>query len=141
MLPGQLRAEGVMATDIGAVIAALRVALEEAQRSDAAHWSTDAANRWIGLLPGSWKGRWKSLMLRGDVTSHLVHRHQFIGHVRATLAFLEASRAQLPASPKWWSMRRRGDGVQATAKAEPQGAPSTRPVNLLRIRKPMPGLH
>jgi hypothetical protein len=36
-------------------------------------------------------------------------------------------------------MRRRGN-AQTVAKAEPQAA-STRPVNLLRIRKPMPGLH
>jgi hypothetical protein len=129
-----------MAADIGAVIAALRVSLEEAQRSDAAFWSTDAANRWIRLLPGSWKGRWKSLMLRGDASGH-VNRHEFVGHVRATLAFLEASRARVPAMPKWWPIRRRSDAVQATVNGETQGAPSTRPVNLLRIRKPMPGLH
>jgi hypothetical protein len=36
-------------------------------------------------------------------------------------------------------MRRRGN-AQAATKTEAQSA-STRPVNLLRIRKPMPGLH
>jgi hypothetical protein len=139
MLAGQLRAEGVMAADIGAVIAALRVALEEAQRTDTIYWNTDAANRWIRLLPGSWKGQWKSLKLRGDASGRVL-RDQFIGHVRATLAFLEASR-EIPAAPKWWPIRRRSDAEQSTAKIEPQGTPSSRPVNLLRIRKPAPGLH
>jgi hypothetical protein len=135
---GQLRAEGVMAADVETVIAALRVALDEAQNSDEVNWRVLAANRWVGQLPGSWKGRWKSLMLQGDIIGN-VNRHQFIGHVRAVLAFLEASRAHSPALPKWWPMRRRGN-AQAAAKTEPQPA-SARPVNLLRIRKPMPGLH
>jgi len=77
-------------------------------------------------------------MLRGDVVGN-VNRHQFIGHVRAVVAFLEVSRSKSPTLPKWWPIRRRGN-AQAVAKTEPQAA-SARPVNLLRIRKPMPGLH
>jgi hypothetical protein len=135
---GQLRAEGVMAADVEAVIAALRVALDEAQNSDDTYWKSEAANRWIGQLPGAWSGRWRRLKLHADASGD-VYREAFVGHVRAALAFLEASRAQIAPSRKWWPMRRRGN-AQAVAKAEPQ-APSTRPVNLLRIRKPMPGLH
>jgi hypothetical protein len=137
---GQLRAEGVMAADVEAVIAALRVALDEAQNSDEVNWRVLAANRWVGQLPGLWKGRWKSLMLQGDFIGN-VNRHQFIGHVRAVLAYLEASRAQIAPSRKWWPMRRRSGATQAAAKSDSQGGTSARPVNLLRIRKPMPGLH
>ena len=127
-----------MAADVEAVIAALRVALDEAQNSDDTYWKSEAANRWIGQLPGAWSGRWRRLKLHADASGD-VYREAFVGHVRAALAFLEASRAQIAPSRKWWPMRRRGN-AQAVAKAEPQ-APSTRPVNLLRIRKPMPGLH
>ena len=127
-----------MAADVEAVIAALRVALDEAQNSDATYWKSEAANRWIGQLPGAWSGRWRRLKLHADASGD-VYREAFVGHVRAALAFLEASRAQIAPSRKWWPMLRRGN-AQAVTKAEPQ-APSTRPVNLLRIRKPMPGLH
>ena len=127
-----------MAADVEAVIAALRVALDEAQNSDDTYWKSEAANRWIGQLPGAWSGRWRRLKLHADASGD-VYREAFVGHVRAALAFLEASRAQIAPSRKWWPMRRRGN-AQAVTKAEPQ-APSTRPVNLLRIRKPMPGLH
>ncbi len=127
-----------MAADVEAVIAALRVALDEAQKSDEPNWNVDAANRWVGELPGAWSGRWRNLVLQGDDFGN-ADRDEFVGHVRATLAFLEASRAQIPPSRKWWPMRRRGT-TQAVAKAEPQAAPA-RPVNLLRVRKPMPGLH
>ena len=127
-----------MAADVEAVIAALRVALDEAQNSDDTYWKVEAANRWVGELPGAWKGRWRKLKLRGDGSGD-IFRELFVGHVRATLAFLEANRAEIPSPGKWWPARRRGN-AQTAAKAEPQTA-STRPVNLLRIRKPMPGLH
>jgi hypothetical protein len=135
-----LRAEGVMAADVEAVIAALRVALDEAQNSDATYWKSEAANRWIGQLPGAWTGRWRKLKLDADASGH-VHREAFVGHVRAALAFLDASRTQIAPSRKWWPMRRRGGATQTAAKSDPQAGPSARPVNLLRIRKPMPGLH
>jgi hypothetical protein len=128
-----------MATDVEAVIAALRVALDEAQKSDETFWRSEAANRWIGQLPGAWTGRWRKLKLHADGSGD-VFREEFVGHVRAALAFLETSRALVPPSRKWWSMRRRSGAAQTVAKTEPQSA-TTRPVNLLRIRKPMPGLH
>ena len=40
------------------LIAALRAALEEAQKSSDAFWKVKAANRWINQLPGAWLGRW-----------------------------------------------------------------------------------
>ena len=129
-----------MAADVEAVIAALRVALDEAQNSDDTYWKVEAANRWVGELPGTWKGRWRKLKLRGDGSGD-IFRELFVGHVRATLAFLEANRAEIHSPRTWWPMRRRNSATQAVAKSEPQAAPSARPVNLLRIRKPMPGLH
>jgi hypothetical protein len=137
---GQLRAEGVVAADVEAVIAALRVALDEAQKSDETFWKSQAANRWIGQLPGAWSGRWRRLKLHADGSGE-ISREEFVGHVRAALAFLEASRTQIAPSRKWWPMRRRGGATQTAAKSDPQGGTSARPVNLLRIRKPMPGLH
>ncbi|KAB2943892.1 MAG: hypothetical protein K8F92_19580 [Hyphomicrobium sp.] len=135
-------AEGVMAANVEAVIAALRVALEEAQKSEERFWKVEAANRWIAQLPGSWTGRWRKLVLGGN-SSGDVSREEFVAHVRAVLAFLDANRAQIPASRKWWSPRRRSPAaqpsVQATA-APPSHSPA-RPVNLLRVRKPMPGVH
>jgi hypothetical protein len=128
-----------MAADVEAVIAALRVALDEAENSDDTYWKVEAANRWVDELPGAWKGRWRKLKLRGGGSGD-IFRELFVGHVRATLAFLEANRAEIPSSSRrWWPMRRRGN-AQAAAKTEPPAAPA-RPVNLLRIRKPMPGLH
>ncbi len=130
-----------MAADVDAVIAALRVALEEAQKSDELDWDVEAANRWISQLPGAWSGRWSKLLLAGDADGE-VPRETFGGHVRAVLAFLEANRAQLPPSRKWWSRRRRSAPAQASAQAATT-TPShaARPVNLLRVRKPMPGVH
>jgi len=60
-----------MAADVEAVIAALRVALDEAESSDEVNWRVLAANRWVRQLPGSWKGRWKSLMLQGDFNGNV----------------------------------------------------------------------
>lgn len=130
-----------MAADVDAVIAALRVVLEEAQRSKADSHSVETANRWIGHLPGAWTGRWRKLILKGGATGD-VRRDELISHVRAVLAFLEANRLQIPAPRKWWLLRRRTPAAQVapTAPAATPKAPS-RPVNLLRVRKPMPGVH
>ena len=128
-----------MAADIDAVIAALRVALDEAQRSDEDFWQVSAVNRWIDQLPGIWMGRWRDLKLAGDTVGE-VDRAQFIGHVRAVAAFLEASRTPTPRVRKWWSLRRRNSAAQPATQPAATPAPA-RPINLLRVRKPMPGLH
>lgn len=131
-----------MAADIDAVIAALQVALEEAQKSEASHCKVEAVNRWITLLPGAWTGRWRNLVLAGDAESE-APRDEFIGHVRAVLAFLDANRARIGARRKWWPAYRRGTGGQVAAQSARVTAstPAPRPVNLLRVRKPMPGVH
>lgn len=130
-----------MAADVEAVIAALRVALEEAQKSDEDFWKVEAANRWIGQLPGAWSGRWRKLILSGDSTGD-THREKFVGHVRAVLAFLEANRAQIPPSRKWWSPRRRNTPTPTAGQGTATPArPLAKPINLLRVRKPMPGVH
>jgi len=128
-----------MAADVDAVIAALRVVLEEAQQSEEAFWKVEAANRWVSQLPGSWSGRWRKLVLKGDVAGD-ARRDELIAHVRAVLAFLEANRLQIPARRKWWSRKR--NSAPQPAAAAPKAAPrQARPPNLLRVRKPMPGVH
>jgi hypothetical protein len=130
-----------MAADVEAVVAALRVALDEAQNSDELYWKVEASNRWLGQLPGAWTGRWRKLILGGDSAGETL-RENFVGHVRAVIAFLETNRAQAPAKRRWWSPRRRSTSIQAAAQAvaTPVRAPA-KPINLLRVRKPMPGLH
>lgn len=130
-----------MAADIEAVVAALRVALDEAQKSEDSFWEVSSVNRWIDMLPGTWMGRWRDLKLKGDSTGE-ADREQFVGHVRAVIAFLEASRTPAPRSRKWWSLRRRATTGQAItqAAATPARTPA-KPINLLRVRKPMPGIH
>ena len=95
-----------MAAEIEAVIAALRVALDEAQKSDEPFWQVAAVNRWVDQLPGAWMGRWRDLKLAGDSAGD-ADREQFVGHVRAVVAFLEARRTRTPQARKWWSLRRR----------------------------------
>ncbi|MFA5899366.1 MAG: hypothetical protein WC829_09675 [Hyphomicrobium sp.] len=131
-----------MAANIDAVIAALRVVLDAAEDGETPFVKVEAANRWIAQLPGSWTGRWRKLVLKGN-SSGEAGREEFVAHVRAVIAFLEADGLQIPASRKWWSRRRRGAAAQPSSPtAAASAAPvSTRPVNLLRVRKPMPGVH
>lgn len=92
---------GAMANDVEAVIEALKIALEEAcNAKDETWWKVDAANRWINRLPGAWTGRWRDLKLKGDSVGE-VDRAVFIGHLRATLAYLEANRETIPRSWPW----------------------------------------
>lgn len=131
-----------MAAGVEAVIAALRVALEEAQKSDETFWRVDAVNRWIEQLPRAWMGRWRRLLLSGDAAGETT-RPEFAGHVRAVLAYLEANRDLAPRPRQWWAGRG-GATSQPARLPQPASAPvqaAARPVNLLRIRKPMPGVH
>ncbi len=126
-----------MAAEVEAVIAALRVTLDAAHKSDEPFWQVAAVNRWVDQLPGAWMGRWRDLKLAGDNAGD-ADREQFVGHVRAVVAFLETRRMQTPQARKWWSLRRRNAPAQAAAT--PARAPA-KPINLLRVRKPMPGIH
>jgi hypothetical protein len=84
-----------MATEIDAVIAALRVVLAEAeQRKDYLSWDIAKVNDWIARLPGAWWGRWRHLKLRPDWTSgSSASTQNLISHVRATVAYLESYRS------------------------------------------------
>ena len=130
-----------MAAEIEAVIAALRVTLDAAQKSDEPFWQVAAVNRWVDQLPGGWMGRWRDLKLAGDSAGD-ADREQFVGHVRAVVAFLEARGARTPHARKWWSLRRRNAPAQAATQASATSTRATaKPINLLRVRKPMPGIH
>ena len=96
-------------SDIDAVIAALRVALEEAQKSPEYWWKVRAVNRWINQLPGAWMGRWRHLKLRSAFSEGgVIARQDLIGHVRATLAYLEANREEISSTKVWsWPLSRR----------------------------------
>lgn len=94
-----------MGSDVDAVIQALRIALEEArQATDELYWNVENANRWINRLPGAWMGRWRDLKLRGDSAGE-VDRKTFVGHVRASLAYLETNKDEIRAIRLWsWRM-------------------------------------
>lgn len=83
-----------MTTNIDAVIAALEAALAEADRSREVYWKVSAANLWTDQLTGSLPGNRHSLRLQGSHTGH-VERHEFIAHVKATIAYLKATRTSL----------------------------------------------
>lgn len=126
-----------MAAEVEAVIAALRVTLDAAQRSEEPFWQVAAVNRWVDQLPGAWMGRWRDLKLAGDSAGD-ADREQFVGHVRAVIAFLEARGTRSTQARRWWSLRRRNAPSQSAAQAS---ATPAKPINLLRVRKPMPGIH
>lgn len=105
-----------MASNIDAVIAALRVVLADAERSRASNLDTKMVNRWISLLPGAWLGRWRHLRLYGDFAD-MVPRDALIGHVRATLAYLESNREAIAAQRAW--PFRRTPAAPATPAASP----------------------
>ena len=94
-----------MVDPVDAVIAALRIALAEAERSQDYVWKVRNANRWIDQLPGSLFFRWRHLKLGSD--SGQVARLEFVGHVRATIAYLVANREAMRSQRFWsWSARK-----------------------------------
>ncbi len=100
-----------MAKDIDAVIAALRVLLEEAERrQDVRTWHISKVNDWIARLPGAWWGHWRGFKLRADYLSlGEANRESVITHLRTTLAYLESYReAPQPRRVRWWPSARRG---------------------------------
>lgn len=89
-----------MASDVDAVIAALRIVLREAEARTNLYWDTHIVNKWINQLPGGRWGRWRQLRLRADSGSQ-AERPNLITHVRATLAYLEVNRDAIKASRAW----------------------------------------
>ena len=124
-----------MGSNVDAVIAALRVALDEAQKSHATSWKSQAANRWIKRLPRAWTGKWRHLKLSARSS---IDRSEFIGHVRAVIAYLEANRENIGRSRAWWP-RRKAQLLVKPLQSSPQS--SAQHGNLLKSRKPMPGVH
>lgn len=90
-----------MTSTVDAVIAALKVALAEAERSRETYWAAHNANRWIAELPGAWFGRWRNLRVSPGYT--LPERTVFVSQLRATLAYLEANREQIGSAPSIFS--------------------------------------
>jgi len=95
--------------EIDAVIAALKAVLTDVeQRPSVAHWQTRMVNRWINQLPGAWLWRWRHLKLRGDIDRQ-VRRDEFVGHLRATITYLENRRDEQQSSRgRSWLPRIRG---------------------------------
>ncbi|MDX2307892.1 MAG: hypothetical protein NW216_06625 [Hyphomicrobium sp.] len=90
-----------MANEIDAVIAALKVELQQAEKNTCAFWKYERCNRWIRQLPWVLVNRWSNLELHGYSDGD-VSRHDFITHVKATLAYLETKRGQANFLPSAW---------------------------------------
>ena len=90
-----------MATEIEAVIAALKVELQQAEKSKATFWRAERCNRWIKQLPGAWTLKWKNLKIWSDSDGD-VYRDEFITHLKATIAYLETKRAQPQTKTTSW---------------------------------------
>ncbi|MFY9640497.1 MAG: hypothetical protein WCD20_12725 [Rhodomicrobium sp.] len=80
-----------MAKDVDAVIAALKAALQDAQARNFYSCESRVANRWINKLPGAWTGKWRHLKVQSDILGEIL-REDFIGQVRATIAYLETNK-------------------------------------------------
>ena len=94
-----------MTSRVEAVILALRSVLHDAERRNDTYWQTRTINRWINQLPGAWAWKWRHLKLRGD--SRRVFRADAIVHLRATIAYLEANRANIERQPFRWPQWRK----------------------------------
>lgn len=116
-----------MASDVDAVIAALRVVLKEAEwRTDLTWFKAETVNRWIKQLPRAKRGRWGDLMMKGDAADE-VKRLDLIGHVCATITYLEVNRdtIQALASKGWWPFQKVARPVgQPVAPAAVERQPS-----------------
>jgi hypothetical protein len=102
-----------MADRVDAAIAALKVALKEAEKSSDLWWKPRRANCWINQLPGAWWGRWRHLKLRGDAIGTM-ERKLFINELRAVLAYLQTHRDEIRAARAWpWSYSGRVESSHA----------------------------
>ncbi len=92
-----------MADPVDAAIAALKVALAEAEKSKDIQWKVRCANRWINQLPGAWWGRWRHLKLRSEYEGKM-SRDLFVSELRAVLAYMETNRDEIKVARAWpWS--------------------------------------
>lgn len=107
-----------MTSQVDAVILALRSVLDDAVRSNDVHWQTRTINRWINQLPGAWTWKWRHLKLRGD--SRRVLRADAIVHLRATISYLEANRANIETPSFRWPKLRKETAPLSAEPAKPQ---------------------
>lgn len=89
-----------MADRVDAAIAALKVALAEAEKSKDIRWKVGSANRWINQLPGAWWGRWRHLKLRSEYEGKM-SRDLFVSELRAVLAYMEINRDEIKTARAW----------------------------------------
>jgi hypothetical protein len=110
-----------MGSDVDAVVAALKIALDEAQGSAAAQWKAKAANRWVARLPGAWLGRWRHLKIEPGHWGQ-VDREEFIGHVRAVVAYLETNREAASRTFAWRRHRTVTQAIPVEQKPTSRGS-------------------
>ena len=120
-----------MAEEDKAVVNALRTILAEAEAREAQFWwDTHIVNRWIDQLPGAWRGKWRRLRLSPD-SGDQATRENLVTHVRATLAYLEASVAEPGRTwGRWPRLRGRAEtqpAVSAETDAPVEGSEKIRP--------------
>ena len=119
-----------MREDVDAVIAALRIVLKDAEkRSTVTWWKTRTLNRWINQLPGAWLGRWRQLKLGGDIAGEVL-RQDFVGHTKATIAYLEANRTSIQRGYGWlWPIvKRKQPSVEQPIDAQFEEVKDLQPV-------------
>jgi len=128
-----------MASDVDAVIAALRIVLREAEtRTREYSWKRHTVNKWIGQLPGAWMGRWRQLKLKATYSyNNEASREDLITHVRATVAYLETNRDTIAAKHSWWPFGRR---AVHTAQKPAAAAVKEEPARVEK-RKEAPAAH
>ncbi|MGO9459329.1 MAG: hypothetical protein ACLP1W_04250 [Rhodomicrobium sp.] len=95
-----------MAKDVDAVIAALKAALQDAQARNFVSCESRIANRWINKLQGAWTGKWRHLKVQSDILGEIL-REDFIGQVRATIAYLETNKDAIASLPSFSGLFRR----------------------------------
>lgn len=114
-----------MPKDVDAVIAALKAALQDVELRDCYSCELRVANRWINRLPGAWTGKWRHLKVHSkilDIFGSQILREDFIGQVRATIAYLETNKDAVAAATAFPSFsglfRRRKPASTQTFDAE-----------------------
>ncbi len=89
-----------MSKDVDAVIAALKAALQDAEARRFTVCKSRVANRWINQLPGAWTGKWRHLKIHSDFDGE-IFRDDFIGQLRATIAYLETNKDAIASTPSF----------------------------------------
>jgi hypothetical protein len=126
-----------MSKNVDAVIAALKVALQDAERRGFYECRARVANRWIDQLPWAWTGKWRHLRVLSDILGN-VSRDDFIGQVRATIVYMETNRDALHADaaspwPSWLRRKIQANKEDAAPSVEAKGkTEGSKPVKLVK---------